>query len=583
MVYYMLVNQKLKTGRYNTQAMDGHIFTEISLLIALAAGMAMLMRALKQPLIIGHILTGLLVGPTFFGVVQSPEAIELLGEFGIVLLLFIVGLGLNPRIIKEIGKTAVLTGVGQVCFTVLFAFLMTTSLGYTTTEAAYISVALAFSSTIIILKLLSDKKEQNKLYGKISIGFLLVQDVIVAFALVYASAAGASLSAGDVGRLILQGLFVIGSVALLTKFVVLPLGKFLSRSQELLFLFAIAWGFGIGALFYELGFSVEIGALIAGVALANMTYAQEVASRLKPLRDFFLIIFFISLGNRLEIVNVAEYLGPAVMLSLLVLIGNPIIVMTILGLLGYTKKTGFKAGLAVAQISEFSLVFLLVGQRTGQIDDSILAIITLVALMTIAASTYMITYSDQLYKMLEPYLGIFERSKRQAEHESHRQFDAVLFGYKRGGNEFIKVLRKLTKRYVVVDYDPDVTDELERKRIPYIYGDATDPELLDEIDLSKVKLVISLASDFDTNVQLLRYLEHANPSTVVICHADTSEQAALLYGYGASYVMMPAFIGSEKVSSFIKRNGFSKREFKQYRDKHILYLQEDYEPKPLEP
>ncbi len=563
--------------------MDGHIFTEITLLIVLAASIAMFMRWLKQPLIIGHILTGLLVGPTFFGVVQSTDTIALLGEFGIVLLLFVVGLGLNPRIIKEVGKTAVLTGCGQVLFTVLLAGFMTQALGYTTTESIYISIGLAFSSTIIILKLLSDKKEQNKLYGKISIGFLLVQDVIVAFALVYASAAGATLGPAEVGNLILQGLFVIGLVALLTRFVVLPLSKFLSRSQELLFLFAIAWGFGIGALFYELGFSMEIGALIAGVALANMSYAQEAASRLKPLRDFFLIIFFISLGARLEIVNFAEFIGPALAMSGLVLFGNPLIVMTILGLLGYTKRTGFKAGLAVAQISEFSLVFLLLGQRSEQISSEIVATVTLVALITIAVSTYMITYSDNLYKILEPYLGIFERKKRRHEHEAHGKHDAVLFGYKKGGSEFVKTFKKIAKNWVVIDYDPDVAEELERKQIPYIYGDATDPELLEEVDLAKVKVVVSLASDFDTNVQLLRHLEFVNKNAVVICHAETSDQAALLYGYGASYVMMPAFIGSEKVSAFLKRNKFSKREFKHYRDKHISYLQDHYEPQPLEP
>ncbi len=563
--------------------MDGHIFTEITLLICLAASIAMLMRWLKQPLIIGHIMTGLLVGPTFFGVVESPDTIALLGDFGIVLLLFIVGLGLNPRIIKEVGKTAVLTGGGQVLFTVLLASVLTRLLGYSSTESLYISIALAFSSTIIILKLLSDKKEQNKLYGKISIGFLLVQDIIVAFALVYASAAGNELGPIDIGILVLTGVFVIAAVVAVTKFIVLPLTTFLARSQELLFLFAIAWGFGIGTVFYELGFSVEIGALIAGVALANISYAQEVASRLKPLRDFFLIVFFIALGARLEIVNFTEFIGPAIAMSSLVLFGNPLIVMTILGLLGYTKKTGFKAGLAVAQISEFSLVFLLLGQRSGQITTEIVATVTLVAIITIATSTYMITYSDKLYSLLEPYLGIFERQKRRHEHESHGKHDAVLFGYKKGGNEFVEAFKKIANNYVVIDYDPDVADELERKHIPYIYGDATDLELLEEIDLSKVKVVVSLASDLDTNVQLLRHLELVNKDAVVICHADNSDQAALLYGYGASYVMMPAFIGSEKVSSFLKRNKFSKREFKHYRDKHISYLQDHYEAKPLDP
>jgi Kef-type K+ transport system membrane component KefB len=284
-----------------------HIFSEISLLIAFSAGMALLMRALKQPLIIGHILTGIIVGPSVLGFVNSPETVSLLGEFGIALLLFVVGLGLNPKIVREVGKVAVLTGLGQITFTVFFAFMLTNALGYSQIEAIFLSFAMAFSSTIIILKMLSDKKEQNKLHGKIAIGFLLVQDIIATFALVIAAASGqGGLDPGEIITLVVSGILLIAGVVFAAQIIIKPMTTFLSRSQELLFLFTIAWGFGVATAFYELGYSLEVGALLAGVALASFPYAQEVASRLKPLRDFFLIVFFIAWVRSLILVTLAS-------------------------------------------------------------------------------------------------------------------------------------------------------------------------------------------------------------------------------------------------------------------------------------
>jgi len=558
--------------------MQADIFTEISVLLALSAAIAMVMRALRQPLIIGHILTGIIVGPSLLGLVDSPEAIEVFGKFGIALLLFIVGLGLNPKVIKEVGRVSLLTGVGQVIFTSVFGFFLVRALGYSSMAAFYISVALTFSSTIIILKLLTDKKEQNKLYGKISIGFLLVQDLIATFALVIAAATGqAGFSYSELAELGAKGMLLATTILFASKFILTPLTHFLSRSQELLFLFALAWGFAVSTLFFELGFSLEVGALIAGVALSTMTYAQEVSSRLRPLRDFFIVVFFIALGAKLGFGDIGTILPQAIGLSLFVLIGNPLIVMTIMGMLGYTRKTGFKAGLAVAQISEFSLIFILLGYTNGQVSAQAVSLVTIVGIITIALSSYMIIYADSLYARFEPYLKVFERKKVHSEHETRHTYEAVLFGYKKAGNEFVRVFKSIAKSFVVVDYDPDAIDELERKQTPYLYGDATDAELLEEIDLSKVRLVVSLVSDHATNLFLLRHLEQVNPHAVIVCSADNAHDAAELYGLGASYVMMPTYIGSEKISAFIKKNGFSKTEFRHYREKHIAYLQQHYD------
>lgn len=558
--------------------MHNNVFTEISLLIAFCAGIALIIKLFRQPLIIGYIITGLIVGPSLLGLVKNPETIDVLGTFGVALLLFIVGLGLNPRVIKEVGKISILTGVGQVVFTSAVGYFLLLTLGFNKITSLYVAVAISFSSTIIILKLLSDKKEQKTLYGMISIGFLLVQDIIATIALLLASAAGSgSITLAEFLPLLSKGIAVFIGVLLVARFVIKPMTKFLESSQELLFLFALAWGFGVATVVYEIGFSLEVGALLAGAALASLPYAQEVGSRLRPLRDFFVIVFFIALGTKLNLANVQEILPNAIILSLFVLIGNPIIVMLIMGILGYTKKTSFKTSLAVAQISEFSLILIVLAANNGQVDEKIVSLLMVIAIITIAVSSYMIIYSDQLYNVLERYLRLFERKKVKTEHHARTSVDAVLFGFKKGGNEYVHAFDQLSKKYVVVDYDPESIDDLDRKSIPYIYGDATDLQLIEEIDFTKVKLVVSVVGEFNTNVFLLKHVHTQNPSIVFICHADSIERAIELYALGASFVVLPSYVGNEKVSTFIKRNGFRKSEFNKYKTKHLSYLQNHFE------
>jgi hypothetical protein len=266
-----------------------------------------------------------------------------------------------------------------------------------------------------------------------------------------------------------------------------------------------------------------------------------------------------------------------VALSLFILVGKPIIVTLIMGVMGYTKKTSFKAGMVMTQISEFSLILLLLGVSNGQVSEQAASLVTVIGVITIALSTYLITYSDGIYRHLEAILPLFERKKVKVERDRHQNYETILFGFHHGGGEFIRVFEQVTKHFVIIDYDPEVIDDLDRKQVPYLYGDATDLELLDEINFDKVKLVVSVITDYDTNVFLLQQLEKRNPSAVIICHADTVQQAVELYGLGASFVVMPHFIGNEKISAFIKKNGFKKTEFDHYRKKHLEYLQTHFE------
>jgi Kef-type K+ transport system membrane component KefB len=554
------------------------IFSELSLVIAVAVAVSLFMRLIRQPLIIGHILTGLLVGPSFLHLIKSPETIQVFSDFGIALLLLIVGLGLNPRIIKEVGKIAGTIAIGKVLLTTLFGYAVSRLFGYSALPSLFVGVSLSFSSTIIILKLLNDKKEQSRLYGKISIGFLLVEDLIATILLVVVSASGSGgVTLNDFASLAIKCVGLIVGIWLVRIIFVNNMGNIIAKSQEFLFLFAIGWALGIAALFQAAGFSLEIGALIAGVSLASLPYAQEISSRLKVLRDFFIVLFFIGLGSHLQLHNVWHILPRAGILSLLVLIGNPLIVMTIMGLSGYTKKTSFKTAMLGTQVSEFSLILLLLANKLGHISQEVLSLLTIVALVTIAISTYLILYSDKLYVLFEKYLELFERRKVRQEHEQHHRYELVLIGYQKGGQEFLKVFKQLKKRYIVVDYDPAIIDSLEQHGAEYLYGDITDPELLEELNLEHSRLIVSTITDMTTNNMLAEWLAKNNPGAVFIATADTSDEAAELYGKGVAYVILPHYIGSEKIGSFIKKNGFNKTEFKKYREKHLAYLQTHYD------
>lgn len=555
--------------------MHDDLFLELSLIIGIGAGVSLLMKLLRQPLIIGYILTGLIVGPTAFNLVTNNETLEIFSDIGIALLLFLVGLGLNPKVIKEVGKVAVFTGVGQVAFTTFAGFFLVKGItDLNNTSALYVAVALAFSSTIIILKLLSDKKEQTRLHGKIATGFLLVQDILATVALLFVSANGSGgLNTSDLIELGLSGIMIASGLFIIVVYILPLINKTIASSQELLFLFSIAWGLGVGAVFSAAGFSLEVGALAAGVALAQFSYAQEIASRLKPLRDFFIVLFFVVLGSQLNLDNVAVVLPQALALSAFVLIGNPLIVVIIMGILGYTKKISFKTSLAVAQISEFSLVLLLLARDLNQIDEKTLSMVTLVGLITIGVSSYIILYDEVLYKIVEKHLRLFERKKTRSESSATHDYELLLFGYKKGGTEFVKVFKKMKKRFAVIEYNPEIVDILAERGIDYIYGDMTDVEFLEEAGTYQAKLIVSVVTNFDANRFLLNAIEINNPGCVFICHAESRTEAAELYELGAGYVILPHYIGSEKIGAFIKKNGLSKAEFKKYRQKHVDDLQ----------
>lgn len=556
--------------------MGEDIFVELSYIVAITVGIAFIAKLLKQPLIIAYIIGGLVLSPYGLNLISSPDSIETFSQLGIAFLLFMVGMNLNPKIIKTVGKISVITGLGQIFFTSLLGFLIARYLHFSNVESLYIAIAMTFSSTIVVMKLLSDKKDLDTLYGKISMGFLLVQDVVAMVILLLVASLG---SANDISNIAFTVLFKsIGSIAaviILGKYFLPHVLKKLAENVELLMLSCIAWCFLLASIFHTIGLSIEIGALLAGVSLSMSPYRNEIAARVRPLRDFFLLMFFVFLGTQMQFSNFHDYLMPIIIFSLFILIGNPLIVIILMSLFKYTKRTSFLAGLTVAQISEFSIILIALGIKAGHLEPNVLSFVTVTGLITIAGSTYFIMYGKKIYRKISKYLSFFERNCEKIDDKKplgNKHYSAILLGYNHIGSNLARTLKKLRKKFLVVDYDPEIINELSDKKINCLYNDIEDENLFEEVDFRKVKLVVSTIKNPDINFYIIRKIREINQKCIVVVVSERVEEAFQCYDKGATYVLMPHSLGGDHVAALVEHFGFDFTKFSLQKNRHLKQL-----------
>jgi Kef-type K+ transport system membrane component KefB len=535
------------------------IFTEIALALVIAAFFGFLAHILKQPAIIGFIAAGVVAGFFGFQHLSQPELIDSFSSVGIALLLFIVGLEMRFSELKHVGISSLITGLGQIIFTLAAGFgILHYFLNVPFIPAIYIAIALTFSSTIIVIKLLSEKGDLQSLYGRIVVGFLLVQDFVAILILVFLSGMQAG---GDplasFGLVALKGLGMILLTILLSK--VFPkVLHLIGTSQEMLFLFSIAWSLGVAAIAASpaVGLSIEIGGFLAGLSLASSSEHFQISSKLKPIRDFFIIIFFIGLGLKMMEGVGSIDIAKALILSLFVLIGNPLIVFLIMNLLGHRARTSFMSSLAVAQISEFSLIVMAMGYRLGHIGQPEVALVTLIGIFTIFCSSYLIIYSEKLYSFLKPLVSLFSiRSSKKGEAETEKPMKnhIILIGAHRLGRNILNSLTEGKRKFLVIDFDPKVVSRLTEIGIPVIYGDASDEEIREIAGFSGARAIIAAVPNFNDNALILEEAKKANPDVKVINTASDEWHAARLYESGSDYVIVPHYLGGEHLGAILKK------------------------------
>lgn len=525
-------------------------FFEIAAVLAVAAGIGALALWLRQPLIIAFIFAGILLGPAGLDWVHALDQVDLFAKLGIGLLLFVVGLKLDPHLIRSVGSVAMVAGIGQMTMTAAFAYVLALALGMTPMSAFYVAAALTFSSTIIIVKLLSDKREIDALHGRIALGILIMQDIVVILLMIGLTAYGGETPESHFGKQLLEvigkGIGFLALIAIATRYLLPNLLQSLARWPELLTLFAIAWAIGLAALGTGLGFSKEVGAFVAGVALAATPYRAILAARLVSLRDFLLLFFFIDLGVQIDMGHLGAALGPAILLSVIVLAGKPIMVMALVGGMGYAKRTAATAGLAMGQISEFSLILAGLGLSLGHIDKATMGLITLVGLITIGLSTYMILYSHWLYERLAPALKIFKFGTLRSDQlpgdaggESTSPVDTIVFGLGRYGRNLAQELRRRGRSVLGVDFDPERVKFWQQRGLATLYGDLEDAELFHALPLADTKWVVSTIPELDKCLVLLNALRHNEFAGRTALTADTIQHRDLLLDAGADVVLLP--------------------------------------------
>ncbi len=530
----------------------------LTAVIIMTAVFGLLARLLRQPLILAYIVVGLLVGYLGYADLIQKDTFQLFSDLGIMLLLFLVGLEINYASIRLVGKAATIVGLGQIIFTFIIGFGIALLFNFSYLASAYIAIALTFSSTIIIVKLLSEKKDLHSLYGRITVGFMLIQDFMAILLLIVLSGiqAGHGINGIDLALTVIKGVSLFAVVIFLGRTVFPHIFDRVARTPELLFAISLAWVFFVVMIVAKLGFSIEVAGFLAGLALANSSERFQIATKIKPLRDFFIMLFFIILGTHMVGFSFAGLAWPVIVFSIFVIIGNPLIVLLIMGALGYRKRTSFLTGVTIAQVSEFSLILAAVGARLEHIDKPVVGLITAVGIITIAISSYLIMHADTLYIFFSRVLSIFERSKTKEIKVPRGSYAKriILVGGHRTGTAILQHFSK--EDVVVIDFDPEVIERLRFQGYDCILGDASDIDIFDQIDLKKARVIISTSPDFTDNMMLLEELKIIDGGLKVIMRAETVKDARLLYKKGADYVMLPHLTSGNYLGRMLSKDNF---------------------------
>ncbi len=533
---------------------------ELGLVLAISAILGLISKKLKQPVILGFILAGFLAS-LFLAEGGTSDILELLAKLGIAFLLFLLGVELDIKEVKEVGPTAMATGIGQVVITFAVGFLLSHFVfGFAVIESAYISIALTFSSTIVIIKLLGEKGDLNSLYGRISVGLLIVQDLIAVIALIalnsMAGTGGGNIIT-EILRIVFVGGLLVALAVIVGKILEIILNK-VGKSTELLLLFVSAWALMFSFLAKYVGFSIEVGAFLAGIVLATSPLSAEISAKVKPLRDFFIIIFFVVLGMGLTLDGVVQNIPQILLLSIFVLIGNPLILLSIMGVMGYHRRISFLTGLTVSQISEFSLIIVATGVALGQVGDETLSIVTGVAIITLIGSSYFISHGDVIYEKLKNPLNAFQR-KSLVKHHHELQLandKVIIIGAHRMGSRLVEALAKRNVDMLVIDYDPKTVSMMLSRGIDAVYGDLADLELVTELDQPEVKLIVSTVPRYEDNLLLLSKIDEFVNKPSIIVRAENNKEAAELKEHGADIVLVPEKIAGDKIVELILNDEF---------------------------
>jgi Kef-type K+ transport system membrane component KefB len=534
-------------------------FTEIGGILILAAALAVVVRLFRLPPLIGYIAAGLFLGPIGFNFIQSGELLEGLTQMGIAFLLFLVGLELDFEKAKHQFKAAtslaVIQAVGNFAAGMALALLGHQSW----LTGVYLGTTLAFASTVVVVKFLSEARDMNSLHGRLAIGILLVEDVIaiVALVLIAGLSGHSNLDLGQqIFLLLVKTAAMLTLVYTLSMFIFPPLFRRLAKSAEILFCTSIAWCFLFSLTMAHFDFPIEIGAFLAGVSLAALPYSLEIITRLRSLRDFFLVLFFVGLGAHIAIPSVPYAILTAGLVALAVIV-KPIISFLVLCANGYRSRTSFLTATTQTQLSEFSLILAALGLKQGHINVQLVSTVTFTMVISVFFSTIIFGQRNRLYRAFKGLLNLAERQERHHTERTNDDMEErlndhiVIFGYHRMGYHIVKKLHGLHHRTIVVDFNPEIIRKLRAVGVDCVYGDVEDDEIFEAIHVERASMVVSTIPHHEETLFLIEQVKKMNKKVKLIVTAHEIDYALTYYERGADYVILPHLLGGEHVADLI--------------------------------
>jgi len=554
------------------------IFFDLTVIFIVTTLLLFIAKILKQPIIPVYIIAGILLVPVF-NVLHAKDFVSSISYFGIVFLLFIAGLELKFNKLKHVSYVASIGGTILVILLSLIGLGISNLLGLDIISSVYMGLIFAFSSTMVVVKILSDKNQLDSLHGKIAMGLLIIQDIFAIVAFIALTSYGEQ-SFSNLINLIIRVILIGVGLFLLSKYLLPKIFEFAAKSQELLFVTSISVCLFFAAIFgvFISPEALGIGAFLGGLALANLPYDLEIISRISPLKDFFSLLFFISLGMLLPLHLIFRNLNITITFILLITLLRPTITFIIVRFFNYMPRVAFLTAITQSQISEFGLILAFFGRATNSLSDELFAAIIVIAIVTLSTTSYLFKYEPKLYAFLSKYLNFFGNTKDPFHLENlPEKFEKkfiLIVGYDRLGYSILKTLKKKKESVIVVDFNPEVIKELMEEGTHCIYGDISDSELVNHLKLKDCKLIISTIPEDDSNLLMMSKYKKINKNGICFLTSESVKGALNLYKEGADYVIIPRLIGGHHVSSLIEGTGFKYEKMLRNKIEHIEELTE---------
>ena len=538
---------------------DYQLLLHLGFIVITAATFAFVGKLIRMPTIVGYILAGVVLGP-LLKLIEIDDSLDLISELGIALLLFLVGLELSFEKIKDLGRVGLILGGCQVLLTAIGGTLVAYSIGFGLIEAIFLGGTVTFSSTVVVIKLLDQKGVMNRLYARISVALFLAQDIVVIGALTVLTGFGGSEPLTPMEMVInfsqaFGGMALLLTLALIAARYLLPKPfAWAARAPDTVFIWALCWCFLVVMLAHQFHLSVEIGAFLAGIAIAQLPIHEDLHRRLHPLMAFFIAVFLVTLGIKMDLSSFSRVWPAALGLSAFVLLIKPLIVFNILARIRFSEYTAFQTAVATGQVSEFAFILLALGATTGLIGADIVALGGLVGIITIALSSYLIIHSEALYRLFARtgVLRIF-RAKQEDDVEAlrHRKAHSIVVGMNALGREIVQQLTQRGERVLAIDTDPNKLEGLGTADI--LIGNVEYQSVVEEIGLREAKIVVSALQIEDTNHMLAYRCRSAGVPCAI--HAFDMSVVDDLLDLDTTYLMMPAADGVVQQRKLMQQEG----------------------------